>query len=147
MSATPDQVTLRQQMLARRILSGVLVGLYGAVAGGFLGTVTLWIIGIIPGFIAGAIYGAILGAKSPLHDAVILLCGGFGSLFALLWVVLLLEAKPPFSIIGAGIIFVLSGVLYRFGLPRLDLQTRYWLAWASMAYLVFNVALLFALRS
>ena len=133
--------------LTRRILSGALVGLYGAVAGGYLGTITLWIIGIIPGLTFGAFYGWLLGYKTSLRDAVILVCGCFGSLFALLWIELVFVLKTPADIIGALIILVVSGVLFGFVLPKITFQTRYWMAWASMAYLAFNVALLFALRS
>lgn len=135
--------------ILRRVLSGILVGLYGVLAGSLLGfLVTFWMrgIGIVFGVPAG-LGAAVLGWYMPLRDAVILFAGCFSGLVMIKWVSLALDWRSPAQDLALLAVVILSAPSCGLLQKHLTLSARLRLAIVLLASGVLNLIMFAGIRA
>jgi hypothetical protein len=137
-------------IVARGILSSVLVSLYMGLLCGLIGgllTFWMWGFGAILTLPAGFALGAALGWKTPLRDAVVLFASCFGSLLALRCLELS-SMLPPAPTLWLMLLTVPSGGLVSWlACTRLPPAMRYWLALLLLAGFALSVLMLNFVRT
>ena len=137
-------------MRSRRLLSSILVGLYGGLFGALLGgiaTFWMWGLGYLLGFPVGLCRGAILGWNMLLRDAVVLFAGCFSASVLVLWMTLALGASEMLGVFVVPVVILISGPVCQLTQKHLPLKSRFYLAWALTASCFLNVLLFIGIKN
>ncbi len=137
-------------IIARRVLSTVLVSIYMALLGGLVGgvlTFWMWGFGAILTLPAGFALGVAMGWKTPLRDAVILLSSCFGSVLALRCLEILSVLPKAVHLWLLFLAVPVSGLFSWLAWTKLPFGARYQLALALLAFFALNIVMINFIRT